>query len=386
MKRTLLFSTLFLFWIKVGYTQNLTIIKEDYQKARIESERQKKMLIIDFYTTWCGPCKMLDNAIFYDSTFNKKLAKNFVLLKYNAEKDSVFNIALKHHINLYPTNIILNSDGFVLHRMNGTGTGDIEKIPDFYSQFIEKAISLDNNKEYIKGVSNSTNLNYPSFLFEIKDKKEKRIEAIKFLKNSKDKFSEEFFILLALFNNDTSIQDFVLENRVKYENLFGKLDLQNLTRNIIYGRFYNAIELKDANLFEKAKKLSFENLEESEAKDMIKSNQNLIDIALGNFEKTIKSIKERKAINDIDGFGINQACWRIYGNCNDKNILRECATLMKALTEEQPNFAKIDTYARILYKLGDLEEAKLQMKKGINLGKTNNEDVREGEEWLKNIK
>jgi hypothetical protein len=139
-------------------------------------------------------------------------------------------------------------------------------------------------------------------------------------------------------------------------------------------------------LFEKAKILSLENLEESEAKDIIKRNQNLIDIALGNFEKTIKSIIERKSINDISGFEINQVCWRIYEKCNDKNILQECGKIMKTLIQEQNDFNTIDTYARILHKSGNVKEAKLQMQKGIDLGKKNNEDVREGEEWLKTLK
>jgi thiol-disulfide isomerase/thioredoxin len=386
MKREFLLAILVCSFVKIGFGQSLTIINQDYRKARIESESQRKMLIIDFYTTWCGPCKTLDKVIFYDSTFSKKLAKDFILLKYNAEKDSVFNITLKHHVNLYPTNIVLNSNGFLLHRMNGTGTGDVAKIPLFYSQFIEKAIALNNSNEYIKGVSNSIDLSYPNFLFEVKDKKIKRAEAIKFLKNSTNKFSEEFFILMVLFNNDASIQDFVVENKAKYESMYGKSDMKYIIRNIINNRFFNSIELKDVSLFEKAKILSFENLEDSEAKDITKRMQTLIDIALGNFEKTIATIKERKAINDIDGFEINQACWRIHLNCSDKNVLRDCAKLMKALTEEQPEFNKIDTYARILHKLGDVEEAKLQMKKGIDLGKKNNDDTKESEEWVKNIK
>lgn len=386
MKKKILFSILILLRVSIGNAQNLTIIKEDYQKARIESEKQKKMLIIDFYTTWCKPCKMLDKAIFYDSTYSKELAKNFVLLKYNAEKDSAFNLALKHHLTLYPTNLILNSNGFVLNRMNGTGTGEINKIPYFYSQFTEKAISLNQTDEYIKGVSNSINLNYPNFLFDIKDKKEKRLQANNYLKNSKDKFAEEFFILLVLYNNDSTIQDFVLANRAKYENLFGKSDVQDYVRNIISFRYYVSVEQKDINLFEKTKLLSFQNLEENEAKAMSKRNQNLIDIAIGNYDKVIKSVKDRKGINDIEGFEINSVCWRIYEKSDDKSILKECAMLMRQVTEEQPDYGLLDTYARILHKFGDVKEARLQMKKGVDIGKKNNENVSEGEEWLKNIK
>ena len=109
---------LFLQFSLLGFckAQNLTIIEQDYNLARQESIAQKKMLIIDFYATWCGPCKVMDKKVFNDSLLSSELSKNFVLLKYNGEKDSVFNLALKHHIKLYPTYIIINTDGYVVNK------------------------------------------------------------------------------------------------------------------------------------------------------------------------------------------------------------------------------------------------------------------------------
>lgn len=45
----------------------------------------KKKVFIDVYTTWCGPCKMLDANTFSDPVIKKLLAEYFVPSKFNAE-------------------------------------------------------------------------------------------------------------------------------------------------------------------------------------------------------------------------------------------------------------------------------------------------------------
>ena len=50
----------------------------------------KKKLFIDVYTTWCGPCKMLDANTFSNPVIRKILSEYYIPTKFNAESgDSI---------------------------------------------------------------------------------------------------------------------------------------------------------------------------------------------------------------------------------------------------------------------------------------------------------
>jgi thioredoxin-related protein len=48
---------------------------------------EKKHVVIDFYTSWCHWCKVMDKETFSDPRVKRFLAENFVTIRINAEND-----------------------------------------------------------------------------------------------------------------------------------------------------------------------------------------------------------------------------------------------------------------------------------------------------------
>ena len=61
-----------------------------FDEAYIKCKKNPRPIMIDIYTTWCGPCKMMSNQTFNNPDIAKYINDNFYAVKFDAEsKDSV---------------------------------------------------------------------------------------------------------------------------------------------------------------------------------------------------------------------------------------------------------------------------------------------------------
>lgn len=94
--------------------ENLTL-KEALNKA----EKIDKQVFVDCYTSWCGPCKNMTENIFPQKAVGDYFNVNFVCVKYDMEKGEGPEIAKQYEIRAYPTFLILNPDGTLVHKIVG---------------------------------------------------------------------------------------------------------------------------------------------------------------------------------------------------------------------------------------------------------------------------
>lgn len=81
--------------------------KLDWKKNLAQASAENKMIYVDFYTTWCGPCKFMANKYFPTKEAGDFYNKNFFCLKIDAEKEGL-ELAKQYAVNGYPTNLFIN--------------------------------------------------------------------------------------------------------------------------------------------------------------------------------------------------------------------------------------------------------------------------------------
>jgi len=104
----------------------------------------------------------------------------------------------------------------------------------------------------------------------------------------------------------------------------------------------------------------------------------------GNTAKATE-IGEAKLAESTDWSELNQQAWAYFEKETDKEKLTKALGWAKKSVGIEENYFNIDTYANLLYKLGDKKEALIWVKKAIELGEKAGEDTSSSQGLLKKI-
>lgn len=79
-----------------------------WDEALAKAKAENKLIFIDFYTKWCGPCLAMAEDVFTQSFIGAFYNSNFVNLKIDAENGEGVELAKRFGVNSYPTYAFLD--------------------------------------------------------------------------------------------------------------------------------------------------------------------------------------------------------------------------------------------------------------------------------------
>jgi thiol-disulfide isomerase/thioredoxin len=91
-----------------------------------KAKAENKLVFIDVYTSWCGPCKTMVRDIFPQKEVGNKFNASFINFKIDAEKGEGIEVAKKYAVKAYPTYLFVNGDGTLVYR--SVGSMPVEKF------------------------------------------------------------------------------------------------------------------------------------------------------------------------------------------------------------------------------------------------------------------
>lgn len=108
-----------LFSFTFAQEEGIKFDQSAFKDLLARAKKEKKLVFIDAYAVWCGPCKMMDKNVFTQKSVGDYFNKNFVSSRIDMEKGEGREIAQKFAVRSYPTFLFLNGDGELVSQNYG---------------------------------------------------------------------------------------------------------------------------------------------------------------------------------------------------------------------------------------------------------------------------
>ncbi|MEQ8704088.1 MAG: thioredoxin domain-containing protein [Phaeodactylibacter sp.] len=367
-----------------GFAQEGIQFEEgNWKKILAKAADQDRLIFVDAYATWCGPCKMMARDVFTQAKVGEYYNGNFVNAKIDMEKGEGVGLARKYNVRAYPTLLFVNASGELVHR--AVGYQDAEAFVQLGREAQDPSRQLVTmERKFEAGERDPAFLkNYAMAAAGAMAANANEV-ASAYLSAQKDWTGETEMQLV--FQAATQLDDpyfqEITKRREAYETLFSKQYVSSKLQRAILQSL--SAEEGEGQMMEKA---------EAQFRKAFPDNPGPV---FANFKMNYYRINDpiaypQAAVDYLrdypseDANELNSIAWSFYEGVDDQKMLNEALKWAKRSVEIEPSFYNNDTLAALHYKLGQKKEAKAAAKKAIELAKAGGEDYTETQELLKKI-
>ena len=362
------------------------------KKLQEKAKKENKLIFIDCYTSWCGPCKWMAKNIFTNDTVASYYNANFICAQIDMEKGEGPEIGKRFDVNCYPTYLFIDSDGKLVHRRSSTC----------------------NTQEFIKIASDALipEKNYAFFQKKYDDGSISRNELISYMGlrqasglGNKDEVKKYFSISgsgkiecqdwAVIRDFGVDIHSLIFKSLISNRDTFYSLHTEDSVNNVIGNSYLQA--MYKCFFGNRIDTIGYEKLRG----EVISLNLSFLDQIvvrgdLGFYERTanwkryantaILFIDRYLPKGDQEFYALNDIAWAFFEHIDNGIYLNLATEWARRSVELFPAYVNLDTYASLLYKRGKKVEAQVAAEKAVELEKKIGQKIPETEALLNKIK
>lgn len=386
MKKLALFSSLFIG--AFAFAQGIQFENSNFATILAKAKKENKLIFVDAYASWCGPCKLMVKNIFPLKSVGDYYNSHFINAKIDMEKGEGIDLAKKYNVKAYPTYLFINGNGEEVHRTLGyveendfiqfaKDAEDPNKTLAALKQKFEKG---EKDPEFLKNLAGLTIYNDAEFAGRVLER---------YFKAKTELNQEDIQMLLsATQSTDSPLYKIFQEKRADITKIlpadkYDKFD-KNIKLNSVVKKSYNTDSKTWNDSYFMAEAQKFLSKEEA-AKILtkVKSNRALKEKDFATYEKlALETYRDYSAASSEE---LNSVAWNFFENVNDKTSLEKAVAWAQESVKKNQNYANTDTLANLYNKIGDKKNAKLWAEKSIELAKSTGQDYADTEKLLKSL-
>lgn len=125
---SILFLSLFTLPAIAAEGDGVKFFEGTFRQAKEKAKKENKLIMLDAYTTWCGPCKVLKNKVFPNKELGDYINANFVSIGVDMEAGEGPALANMYPIEGYPTILFMDAFGKVKKKVLGLPQGGAKEL------------------------------------------------------------------------------------------------------------------------------------------------------------------------------------------------------------------------------------------------------------------
>ncbi|WP_321280997.1 thioredoxin family protein [Marinifilum fragile] len=369
--KQILISVLILFYGSSVFSQGINFEKTTFDEALAKAKQENKMIFMDCYTTWCGPCKRLANDIFTLEEVGSFYNDHFINLKMDMESDEGKNLLKKYQVKAFPTLLWLDSKGRMQHRV--VGGGKAKKILDAAVLAMDSTNNWNAIAQRYEDGDRSLNFLRKYLARASKagaDAKEATEQIFNQCKPEELINADDYNLITSVARTSSSpVFHFILKNKKEFYTVVDQVAVDQYIETVLMNELTavsrkgtpEQLALKEKEIVELDSYLGAKILARMElAKvrelgDRQKYMVASVDYAL-EYEMNSWMILYMNAV------GVVMSQQKV-----SEDLLNKAITIIKRSVELETKFFNTDVYAQLLHKAGRSEEAKQVAAKSIEL-------------------
>lgn len=203
-----------------------------------------KLVFVDGYTSWCGPCRWMSEEQFTLPEAGAFFNERFVNVKFDLEKGDGVDIAKRYDIKAYPTFLILRPDSTLQHVIVGCDTLHL------FIPMVERGLNEKSSLHYLEGRRSEGNMTKGEMADAIvayldayrKDEAQALAEELFGRLTDQEKLTKDYWVVFETITYDQLLSPryrYVVENYRRFADDIPQEGREKVVRTMLTDHLYN---------------------------------------------------------------------------------------------------------------------------------------------------
>lgn len=362
-----------------------------FKDAVAKAKKENKLVFLDAYTTWCGPCKLMTKNIFPLKNVGDYYNAHFVNAKMDMEKGEGLELAKKYGVKAYPTYLFVDGDGKEVHRTLGYVEEkdfiqfgkDAEDPTKQMSKMIQKFEAGEKDPQFLK--------NLAGLVIYSDENMAGKVIAKYFDSKKGTPIDRDDVELLMESVKSTSSPTYTIfkDKKDEISNIITPATYERINTSLLLNEAFAKNYNKEKKVLdEKQFMVDAEKLVGKESAEKFMMSQKISKaFKAGDYVTYQKlALEKYKDVSKVSAEELNSVAWNFFEKITDKKGLTAALGWAQESVKKSENSANTDTLANLYFKIGDKANAKIWAEKAIELAKKTGEDYSETQKLLDSIK